>query len=104
MLIENKEKDIETNAYAKFYNYLYQGTASKGARDFRGNMIKEEIFTKISRGDNIFMVGYVKQSIYRFRSSEPELFKSKCVTYKKEEGELNRKVVLSKNFRSRKEV
>ena len=68
------------------------------------NELQEEIFTKISRGDNIFMVGDVKQSIYRFRSSEPELFKSKCVTYKKEEGELNRKVVLSKNFRSRKEV
>lgn len=41
LLLENKEKDIETNNYAKFYNYLYQGTASKTARDFRGMMLRE---------------------------------------------------------------
>lgn len=38
-LILNKEKDMETNEYAKFYNYLYQATASKSARDFRGKML-----------------------------------------------------------------
>lgn len=42
-LIENKEKDIETNEFAKFYNYLYQGTASKAARDYRGKLIEEYI-------------------------------------------------------------
>ena len=39
----NKEKDIETNEFAKFYNYLYQGTASKTAREYRGNMINKNI-------------------------------------------------------------
>ncbi len=45
LLIENKEKDIETNSYAKFYNYLYQGTASKSARDFRGQMLREALLS-----------------------------------------------------------
>ena len=43
LLLENKEKDIETNNYARFYNYLYQGTASKTARDFRGLMLQAVI-------------------------------------------------------------
>lgn len=42
-VLENKEKDIETNNFARFYIYIYQGTASKTARDYRGNMIKELI-------------------------------------------------------------
>lgn len=43
LLIENKEKDIEKNNFARFYNYLYQGTASRTARDFRGQMIRQII-------------------------------------------------------------
>lgn len=42
-LLDNKEKDIETNEFAKFYNYLYQGTASKSARDYRGKLIEKYI-------------------------------------------------------------
>ena len=44
-LINNKEKDLETNDYAKFYNYLYQSTASKTARDFRGNMLSKMLLS-----------------------------------------------------------
>ena len=42
-LLQNKEKDIETNEFAKFYKYLYQGTAPKAARDYRGEMIRKYI-------------------------------------------------------------
>lgn len=42
-LLDNKEKDIATNEFAKFYNYLYQGTASKSARDYRGKLIEKYI-------------------------------------------------------------
>ena len=38
------------------------------------NLVQEYILNSISRGNNIFMVGDVKQSIYRFRQARPELF------------------------------
>ena len=68
------------------------------------NRLQEEIFLSISRGDNIFMVGDMKQSIYRFRSSDPTIFKEKSDLYKKDWYAENRKIILGKNFRSRKEI
>ena len=50
------------------------------------------------------MVGDVKQSIYRFRQAKPEIFLEKYANYDTEEGSKNRKIMLYKNFRSRKEV
>lgn len=71
------------------------------------NLIQETILTSISRvpqGEyNIFMVGDVKQSIYRFRLSRPELFMEKYNTYSLDGGEKQR-IDLHKNFRSRWEV
>lgn len=54
--------------------------------------------------NNRFMVGDVKQSIYRFRQAMPELFNEKYQRYPAEEGQKERKIVLSKNFRSRKNI
>ncbi len=72
------------------------------------NMVQELILSTISRKDskrpNIFMVGDVKQSIYRFRQAKPELFLQKYNTYKMDDCSKDRKVLLYKNFRSRKEV
>ena len=71
------------------------------------NLIQEAILTsvsKVSKGIyNIFMVGDVKQSIYRFRLSRPELFMEKFETYSLEEG-IKQRIDLHKNFRSRREV
>lgn len=71
------------------------------------NLIQETILTSISgvsKGKyNIFMVGDVKQSIYSFRLSRPELFMEKFDTYDLEKGPKQR-IDLHKNFRSRKEV
>ena len=71
------------------------------------NLVQEYILNTISRGNNIFMVGDVKQSIYKFRQARPELFLEKYETYKDKE-ELtendNLKIQLFKNFRSRKNV
>ena len=50
------------------------------------------------------MVGDVKQSIYRFRQAKPEIFLEKYANYGTEKGDKNRKIMLYKNFRSRKEV
>lgn len=71
------------------------------------NLIQEYILNTISNGNNLFMVGDVKQSIYKFRQARPELFISKYETYKlkeqKEEVDAL-KIKLFKNFRSRQNV
>lgn len=71
------------------------------------NNVQEAIIDLVSRKNydnpNVFMVGDVKQSIYRFRQAKPELFLDKYNTYNDIEGE-NRKIQLYKNFRSRLEV
>ncbi len=61
--------------------------------------VQEAIFTAIARGDNLFMVGDLKQSIYRFRNTDPSLFREKKQTYAVD-GAHNRKIVLGNNFRS----
>ena len=71
------------------------------------NYVQETILRTISteeRGvNNIFMVGDVKQSIYRFRLARPELFMEKYDTYSLEES-MTQRVDLHRNFRSREEV
>ena len=71
------------------------------------NLVQESILTSVSRGNNIFMVGDVKQSIYKFRQACPELFLGKYDTYKDKSscdlGE-NLRIQLFKNFRSRENV
>jgi len=71
-------------------------------------MVQEVILSLISRRDdhvpNMFMVGDVKQCIYRFRLARPELFLEKYNTYESESGSRNRKIKLHKNFRSRREI
>ena len=70
------------------------------------NLIQDIILSAISRESigepNIFMVGDVKQSIYKFRQARPELFLEKYKTYKAEGS--YRKIDLHKNFRSGQEV
>ncbi len=72
------------------------------------NMVQEMILSSVSKErvgeNNRFMVGDVKQSIYRFRLAMPELFNGKYNTYPFGSGGKTQKIVLSKNFRSRKNV
>lgn len=72
------------------------------------NLVQEAIINMISGGEgegtHVFMVGDVKQSIYRFRQARPELFMSKYNTYPSEKGHPFGKILLAKNFRSRREV
>ncbi|MCA1064455.1 helicase-exonuclease AddAB subunit AddA [Rossellomorea aquimaris] len=66
------------------------------------NLVQETILKLVSSGDNMFMVGDVKQSIYRFRLAEPALFLDKYRRFKGDgSGE---RIDLAKNFRSRKQV
>lgn len=80
------------------------------------NQLQEEILTAVSKHrlsdvpDNMYMVGDVKQSIYKFRLACPELFMNKYYSYsgydeQKETGVISDcKIELQKNFRSRKNV
>ena len=96
------------------------GKVKKTAEEFRDNFkeimideyqdsneVQETILRAISREErgeyNLFMVGDVKQSIYRFRLARPELFMEKYDTYSLTDAKMQR-IDLHKNFRSRNEV
>lgn len=72
------------------------------------NEVQNHIFQAVSHGGrNLFTVGDVKQSIYRFRLADPTIFLRKYAAFKHHtdarEGE-ERKILLSQNFRSRREI
>ena len=67
------------------------------------NYLQEEIVNSIARDDNLFMVGDIKQCIYKFRLAEPELFRDRALRFADEEtsGLLLR---ITSNFRSKRSV
>ncbi len=99
------EKIIKTEVAQK-YTEKFEETAIDEYQD--SNLVQEYILKSVSRGNNIFMVGDVKQSIYRFRQAMPTLFLDKYEKYEKvgetTEDTLGRKIQLFKNFRSRKNI
>ena len=99
-----QEKIIKTEV-AKKYTEKFEEIAIDEYQD--SNLVQEFILSSISRGNNMFMVGDVKQSIYRFRQAMPKLFLDKYSNYKSVEADSNclgRKIQLFKNFRSRDNV
>lgn len=101
--------DVATLLQSKFvevYTDEYQDTS----------FIQETILEAVSASKNRFMVGDIKQSIYKFRQAMPEIFNSKYEKYslldEKVSNEINNfdlqddsyKIILAKNFRSRKNV
>ena len=101
-ILKPKEKN---NLIADRYKEKYEEILIDEYQD--SNLVQEYILNAISKGNNIFMVGDVKQSIYKFRGARPELFLEKYESYKEkeeiEDGD-NLKIQLFKNFRSRKNV
>jgi len=79
--------------YAEIFVDEYQDT----------NTLQDAVFEAVSRdGKNLFMVGDVKQSIYRFRKAQPRIFVDKKLAY--ETGDQGESISLNRNFRSRKSV
>lgn len=71
------------------------------------NEAQNLLFTYLSNGKNLFCVGDIKQSIYRFRLAMPHIFnkkKKEYAGYNPNDSELCSKIILDKNFRSRKEI
>ncbi len=66
--------------------------------------IQDNLIKAISNGKNIYMVGDIKQSIYRFRYARPDLFKDKYDLYSEKDDKSGEVIDLTKNFRSRSEV
>ncbi len=64
------------------------------------NGVQELITRLVSQENNRFMVGDIKQSIYRFRLADPTLFLQKYQTYSRDEQAVERCIDLAKNFRS----
>ena len=62
----------------------------------------QEMFISLISNDNVYMVGDIKQSIYRFRNANPNIFREKYNSYR--DTDLGTKIDLLKNFRSRGEV
>ena len=92
-LLKNNKQicDEIRNSYKEIMIDEYQDTSD----------IQEEFINLISN-NNVYMVGDIKQSIYRFRNANPNIFKNKYEKFSKNIG--GYKIDLNKNFRSRKEV
>jgi len=68
------------------------------------NSVQDELISKIAKENNLFFVGDVKQSIYKFRHAEPELFIKKYDAFKSGCNELAKVIDLNANFRSKSSV
>ena len=104
LLKEEDGKYVPTEV-AKKYKDKFEEIAIDEYQD--SNMVQEYILTSISKGNNIFMVGDVKQSIYKFRQAMPELFLGKYEKYKLKKDKTENddlKIQLFKNFRSRENI
>ena len=105
ILLKEENGKIKPSQVAKRYQEKYEEIAIDEYQD--SNLVQEYILKAVSRNNNIFMVGDVKQSIYKFRQAMPELFLDKYNTYKNKETKAkddNLKIQLFKNFRSRENV
>ena len=105
ILIKEDEGKVISSSIAKKYQEKYEEIAIDEYQD--SNLVQEYILNSVSKGNNIFMVGDVKQSIYKFRQAMPELFISKYKSYKNKDTKTNDddlKIQLFKNFRSRENI
>ena len=105
ILLKEEDGEYVPTEVAKKYKDKFEEIAIDEYQD--SNMVQEYILTSISKGNNIFMVGDVKQSIYKFRQAMPELFLGKYEKYKLKKDKTENddlKIQLFKNFRSRENI
>ncbi len=105
ILLNREEGRIRPSAVALEYRQHFAEILIDEYQD--SNLVQEYLLKAVSGEEegrfNRFMVGDVKQSIYKFRLARPELFLEKYNTYCPEEGDC-RRIDLAKNFRSRTQV
>lgn len=105
ILLRREEGEIVPSPVAREYREYFREILIDEYQD--SNLVQEYLLWAVSGEEdghfNRFMVGDVKQSIYKFRLARPELFLEKYETYTREEG-IRQRIDLSRNFRSRREV
>ncbi len=104
LLDEDREDEIKPSSVAQTFQKQFTEILVDEYQDT--NLVQETILQLITMGEqsgHLFMVGDVKQSIYRFRHAEPTLFISKYKRFAEEDNEQVR-IDLSRNFRSRQQV
>ena len=105
ILLRREEGEILPSPVAREYREYFREILIDEYQD--SNLVQEYLLRAVSGEEdgqyNRFMVGDVKQSIYKFRLARPELFLEKYETYTGEEG-IRQRIDLSRNFRSRREV
>ena len=103
VLVDSETKELTETALE--YQQQYREVMIDEYQD--SNYVQETLLTAVSGvkngNENLFMVGDVKQSIYRFRLARPELFMDKYHRFSTEESSQQR-IDLHRNFRSRREV
>lgn len=106
LLVEDTENGLQKSKIAEEISQRYQEIVVDEYQDI--NEIQNTIFKMITKNEsNIFMVGDIKQSIYKFRQSRPQIFIKKKNEYSVYSPEINNypaKIILGKNFRSKKSV
>ncbi|MCF2648361.1 helicase-exonuclease AddAB subunit AddA [Niallia circulans] len=105
ILSRPEENELIPSEAALFYRAQFKEVLIDEYQDV--NLVQESILKLVTKDreseGNLFMVGDVKQSIYRFRLAEPNLFLAKYLRFQERE-DAGFKIDLAKNFRSRKEV
>ncbi|MDE6686695.1 MAG: helicase-exonuclease AddAB subunit AddA [Lachnospiraceae bacterium] len=101
LLQKSEEGTLVPTRAAKEYQDYFECVMVDEYQD--SNYVQEYLLKTVAREDNYFMVGDVKQSIYRFRLARPEIFMKKYALFKEEDAS-DIRIDLNRNFRSRREV
>ncbi len=106
LLVDQTEKGFQKSKIAEEISQRYKEVMVDEYQDI--NEIQNTIFKMITKNEsNIFMVGDVKQSIYKFRQSRPQIFiekKNSFSIYDSQKDNYPAKIILGQNFRSKESI
>ncbi len=96
--IEILRNQVASQEYREKFKYIFIDEYQDS------NLLQETIIDTIKKHNNVFMVGDIKQSIYKFRLAEPEIFQKKYAQYKDPVVVDSTKIDLNRNFRSKEPI
>lgn len=102
LIRQDKNGEYVPTEIAQKYQEKFEEIAIDEYQD--SNEVQELILKTVSRGNNVFMVGDVKQSIYKFRQACPQLFLEKYENYSLDGNDQGLKIQLFNNFRSNENI